>query len=69
MQELGFLATNQYGRICFHLGNLCLPFHHSPLPYMSSGKNTPDGGKGGKMRNNLDLSTLKLVKILKNTAV
>lgn len=32
-------------------------------------KNTPDGGKGGKMRNNLDLSTLKLVKILKNTAV
>ena len=32
-------------------------------------KNTPDGRKGGKMRNNLDLSTLKLVKIFKNTAV
>lgn len=32
-------------------------------------KNTPDEGKGGKMRNNLDLSTLKLVKIFKNTAV
>lgn len=47
----------------------CLPFHHSPLLIWVVEKNTPDGGKGGKMRNNLDLSTLKLVKILKNTAV
>ena len=47
MQELGFLATNQYGRICFHLGNLS-PIPSQPPPYMSSGKKYPWWREGGQ---------------------
>lgn len=60
MQELGFLATNQYGRICFHLGNLCLPFHHSPLPYMSSGKKYPWWREGGQDEEQLRFVQLEI---------